>query len=222
MKKFPKILILFTLVILNCECIGQTTLTGIVVDRDGKPLADVLYRLSGYGKRQAIGGDIGFQKTDLGGRFAIQVPSEKSVADLQFDQPPSGRFPSASADLQFNYRELAPVVLNDVTADGVPLRVVMTEGMLVEGSVVELVNGKRVPISGATIALAMPQWGFWYHKEQGTGSDGKFHFRISEPPKGRHWQLVYGGKYFNIQYDPKQPKVVVELMSDIKMTVKSD
>ena len=61
-----------------------------------------------------------------------------------------------------------------------------------------------------------------YHKEQQTRSDSKFHFRISEPPQGRHWQLVYRGKYFNIEYDPKQTKVVVELMSDIKMTAKHE
>ena len=206
MKKIFKILFLFLLLLSTGQCIGQTSLTGIVVDKDGKPLKGVSYRLVGYGNIQNharfSGGIIGSPpKTDTDGRFTQQIPSGNLFANLQFDSA-----------------ELAPVVLDDIKCDGSLLLIVMTEGMLIEGTLSGWVNGKLVPIGGATISLKMFQMEFSFRKEQRTDKDGKFRFRISEPPKGRQWTLDYAGEHFVVEYKPKK-KALIEWIANKERTV---
>src|ERR1017187_10326756 len=71
------------------SCMAQTGVTGVVVDRDGKPIEGVRCSVSGFplpsGNRISYSGLRTFHLTDKEGRFSIPLPRSDPLVDLQFD-----------------------------------------------------------------------------------------------------------------------------------------
>src|SRR6266404_5283056 len=71
------------------NCIGQTEVTGVVVDRNGKPIEGVSCSVSGFplpsGGRISYSGTRSFHPADKEGRFSTPLPRSDPLVDLQFD-----------------------------------------------------------------------------------------------------------------------------------------
>ena len=96
-------------------CGAQTNVTGVVVDKNGKPIASVRCSVSGFpqpsGGRTMYTGLQRFVFTDKEGHFSIPLPRGDPLVDLQFD---GGSH--------------APTFLYKVRPADPPLRVVMMDG----------------------------------------------------------------------------------------------
>ena len=142
---------------------AQTNVTGVVLDKDGHPVAGVRCSISGLGLRVFRTGMREFVFTDKEGHFSIPLRASGPVIDLQFDEEgyPMANKPRRAASY-------APTFLGGVTpADG-PVRVVMREGKLLRGRLVQRLKGEAVPIAHAKVELRMPTADFAYHSEQET------------------------------------------------------
>ena len=121
----------------------------------------------------------------------------------------------------------APAFLYRVRpADG-PVRVVMTEGKVLRGRIVERVKNEvlpirqaevDLPIPQAEVELQMPQNDFWYQFKKATDAKGEFEFRISEPPGKTPWMLYFAGKRLAVDYAKLTPETVMVLEVSVKMT----
>jgi hypothetical protein len=190
---------------LSLDCMGQTDVTGVVIDRGGKPIQGVRCIVSGFPMPSEghihYSGEPVFHFTDKEGRFSIPLPRSDPLVDLQFDG-----------------RSYAPAFLYKVRPADSPLRVVMTAGKVLRGRIVERVNDQVVPIAHAEVELQMSQEGFWYQNRQVTDDKGEFQFRISEPPQNFPWMLYYAGKRFAIEYAQIAPDTVILLEASFKLT----
>ena len=190
---------------LSHDCIGQTDVMGVVIDQDGKPIEGVRCSVSGFslssGQQISYSGARSFHFTDKEGRFSMPLPRSDPLVDLQFD---GGSH--------------APTFLYKVKSADSPLKVMMTEGKVLRGRIVDRANGQVVPIAQAEVELQMPQADFWYQYRQVTDGKGEFQFRISEPPQKYPWMLCYAGKRFKVEYAQIAPDTVIVLEASIKMT----
>ena len=141
-----------------------------------------------------------FVCTDKEGHFSIPLPRGDPLVDLQFDGG-----------------EHAPVFLCIVRPADSPLRVVMPEGKVLRGRIVERVKDGVVPIPHAVVELQMSQEDSWYQSRQATDAKGEFQFRIAEPPGKWPWMLYYAGKRLSIDYAQVTPDTVMVLEVDVKM-----
>ena len=163
-----------------------TNVTGVVVDSAGKPLEGVSCLLSGTPTRS--GQHVIFTAihepvfTDKEGRFSIAITAG----------------PEFLADLQFDEGNHAPVFLYSVGPEDSPLKVVMTEGKILRG---RIVDEKHEPIAHAEIELQLGQQDLWYQRKGITDTNGVFQFRITKPPQKSPWILQYAGKRFEIDYN---------------------
>jgi hypothetical protein len=177
---------------------AQTNVTGVVVDTGGRPIAGV--RCVPSGSRE-LGWPSSYI-TDEEGKFAVPLFPAMPTLGLQFDRQVSH----------------APVFLYHVRATDSPLRVVMTEGKLLRGRIVERVKGEAVPVTYALIELQMPQGDVWYQSRQMTDAKGEFQFRISEPPGKWPWMLSYAGVTLPVDYAQVTAETVMVLEVSVKMT----
>jgi hypothetical protein len=196
--------ILFCGALLALRCYGQTNVTGVAVDAKGKPIGGVRCRVSGF--PQASGdviysGISDFVFTDKEGHFSIPVSDRDPMVDLQFDESEHDPFGHDSI-------AHAPVFLYKVKTGGSPLKVVMPEGKVLRGRIVERVKNELVPIPLTEVELNMPQQDVWYQNRIITNTNGEFRFRISEPPGEGQWQVYYAGKRFSVSYADITPDTV--------------
>jgi hypothetical protein len=205
MKTTFRILVAVALLLFAASgrCVAQTNVTGVVVDRNGKPIEGAACMLAGTPSltpdhRVIYSGIARPIFTDNGGRFSIPLPQSVPLVDLQFD---SGGH--------------APVFLYRASPSDSPLRVVMTEGKVLRG---RIVDEQQIPIVDAVIELQMPQEDRWYQRKEVTNTNGEFQFRISEPPEKSSWMLYYAGKRFQINYSQVTPKTSIILTVDVRMT----
>ena len=133
--------------------------------------------------------------------FALPLPPGDSLVDLQFD---GGKH--------------APVFLYKVKPVDSPLKVVMPEGKLLRGRIVERVKDEVVPIPHAMVELQMPQAHFWYRCREATDAKGEFQFRVSEPPGKSSWMLYFAGKRLPVDYAKVTPDTVMVLEVSVRMT----
>jgi hypothetical protein len=72
------------------HCGAQTNVTGVVVDKDAKPIAGVRCSISGFpqpsGGRILYSGERQFVFSDNNGYFVIPLPRSDPLVDLQFDE----------------------------------------------------------------------------------------------------------------------------------------
>jgi hypothetical protein len=186
-------------------CAAQTNVTGAVVDAGGKPIAGVRCAVSGFpqpsGDRIIYSGLQSFVFTDQKGQFTIPLPRHDPLVDLQFDG--GGH---------------APVFLYKVRPADSPLRVVMSDGRLLRGRIVERVKDELVPVPHAMVELQMPQEDFWYQYRQATDAKGEFEFRISDPPGKSPWMLYFAGKRLPVDYAQVTTETIMVLEVSVKMT----
>ena len=204
------------------HCGAQTNVSGVVVDKDGKPIAGVRCSVSGF--PQPSGGRIIYTglrqifSSDNEGHFAIPLPRSDPLVDLQFDEE-GGSFVVTNGVTKRvpPYRHAPAFLYNVKPADG-PARVVMTEGKLLRGRIVERVRNEVLPIPHAEVELQMPQEDFWYQSKNTTDAKGEFEFKISEPPGKSPWMLYYAGKRLAVDYAQVTPETVMVLEVSVKMT----
>jgi hypothetical protein len=201
------ILVCFVICVVLEMQVGAATsnVNGVVVDAVGNPIAGVRCTVSGFpqpsGGRTLYTGLQTFVFTDKDGHFSIALPRNDPLVDLQFD---GGEF--------------APLFIYKVKPADSPLQVVMSEGKLLRGRVIDRVDDKLVPIPHAEIELQMPQEDFWYQNRQATDAKGEFRFRISEPPGAAPWMLYYAGKRITIDYAQVKPETVMVIEVSLKLT----
>lgn len=178
------------------------TVPGVVTDEEGKPLAEVKYRISGvwqfrdgaWGRRSGYPQE---RTTDRKGRFVLLFYESNVKYDLQFDKA-----------------GYAPSFLYDICADSEELKVLMKRGMRLCGTVTRLVDGERKPVSATTVTLRLPAQGFWYVKRTLTVMRGEYMFRVSPPPRGRKLQGVYAGEVIERKWQVVYAGEIVEI--DVK------
>ena len=185
------------------SCVAQTEVTGVVMDSKGKPIAGVACLLAGTpsltpGQRVIYSGIAQPIYTDKEGKFTVPLAPSIPLADLQFD---GGGF--------------APVFLYRVGASASPLRVVMTEGKLLKG---RIVDEKQMPVANAEIELQLPQEDRWYQRKEVTNAQGEFEFRISEPAQNFSWLLYFAGKRFKIDYSQITPSTSITLTAEVRIS----
>jgi len=181
------------------------TVSGIVTDEGGNPLENVRWIISGR-KELRNGAWIrvirtGFPRehfTESNGRFAIPFYESNVKYDLQFDKP-----------------GYAPCFLYDISSDAGEINVVMRRGLVTRGKVVRVVNGQRRPVLGTMVQLRLPSEDLWYQKRAFTDMNGKYTFRVCQPPKPRKWQVVFAGEV--VQLDIEQGKPAEGVDFEIKV-----
>lgn len=206
---------------------AANSVRGQVVDENGKPLAGVVWRISGIEdlndgkwKRVSYSGWAAENFTDADGRFVIPFQSPRRY-DLQFHKP-----------------GFAPTFMYEVAADSPELKVMLKRGESIHGTVTQLIDGKPQPLNNETVELRLPAWDFWYQEKVITDTDGKFEFRVGAPPTEpatppgnffgsttnqdsqpkRKWQLVCAGEI--IQVDVKDGKAVEAVDFEIEAEAK--
>lgn len=209
---------------------AQTNVTGVVVDEKGQPIPGVRCAISGFprpsGGYTIYNGDYpyGYRYafSDKEGHFSLPLPPQEQLADLQFDEE-GGHFEvTNSVATRVPPRKHAPAFLSKVDpADG-PVTVVMTEGKLLRGRIVERVEDQVVPIPHTIVELQMPHSDIRYRCAKPTGANGEFDFRISEPPSKRTWMLYYAGKRLAVNYDEIAPETLIVLEVSFKLTMSAE
>jgi len=180
-----------------------TNVTGVVVDAAGKPLVGVSCLLSGTPTRS--GQRVIFSAihepvfTDKEGRFSIAI-----TAGAEF-----------LADLQFDEGNHAPVFLYSVGPEDSPLKVVMMDGKIFRG---RIVDEKHEPIANAEIELQLGQPDLWYQKKGITDTNGVIQFRITKPPQKSPWMIQYAGKRFEIDYEKVDLNTQYTLQADVRIS----
>jgi len=205
---------------------AQTSLTGLVVDRDGKPIQGVRYSVCGFsapsGTRILYSGDRLFQFTGKDGTFVIPCPRPNELLDLQFDEEGGSFVVTNGLATRVPPSAHAPAFLYKVKPADSPLRLVMTEGKVLRGRIVERGNDQIAPIPDAEVELQLPQADFWYQSKQHTDRKGEFQVRISQPPNGRTWMLYYAGKSVTIDYERVTPETVMVIKVGVEVTLNAE
>jgi hypothetical protein len=98
------------------------------------------------------------------------------------------------------------------------VRVVLTEGKVLRGRIIERVRDAVLPIPHAEVELRLPQEDAWYQCRRATDAKGEFEFRIPEPPGKSPWMLYYAGKTLAVDYAQVTPETVMVLEVGVKMT----
>jgi hypothetical protein len=200
---------------------------GQVVDENGRPLAEVAWKISGTEKlidgkwmRVMLLNWAEDHFTDAEGRFVIPF-REPMRYDLQFHKP-----------------GFAPAFVYEIASDSAELKVTLKRGERIHGTVTRLVDGIRKPAEGETVELYLPSRDFWYQERTSTDINGKYEFRACTPPFEpplpagnfvggtqiqhpqieRKWQLVCKGK--TVQVDVKDGKDVETVDFTIENTEK--
>jgi hypothetical protein len=205
----------------------EASVSGRVIDEQGKPLAGVKWWVSGI-EELYEGHWIVVYRTG--------IPQEHTTGS-------DGRFvltfqKNARYDLQFDKWAFGPVFLYQISATSPEINVVMKKGVPIRGSVTRLVNGTREPASGATmVELRLPNSrGLWYSKKVFVDHQGNFECFASPPPQPlteflltcngkafQHrsqpakWQVVFAGEILEI--DVEQEKQVDEINFEIQVKV---
>jgi len=163
------------------------TVTGEVTDQNGKPLANVRWRISAVeewrdGQWELIH-NLGWPQwsvTDSEGRFTLTFQGRQRF-DLQFA----------------GFGELAPGFVYEVSPDTRDLKIVMKPGIPVRGTVVAS-NSNRIP-GYVRVELQLPCRDVWYQEESATDADGHFTFYVCPPPTEPNkaipskWQISCAG-----------------------------
>ncbi len=208
MKATSRLLVAWVLLLAAANRgIAETSVTGIVVDRTGKPIEGVACLLAGTpsptpGHHVIYSGIAKPILTDKEGRFSISLSQSESLADLQFDAV-----------------DHAPVFFYRIGPGDSPLRVVMTEGKVLRG---RILDEQHAPIAHAVIELQMAQEDRWYQRKGITDTNGEFRFRISQPPQKSPWVLYFAGKRFEIDYSEVGPRALFTLLADVRITSEAE
>ena len=146
------------------------TVAGQVTDQNGKPLANVRWRISAIEEwrdgRWELIHNLGLSQwsaTDADGRFTLNFQGKQRF-DLQFA----------------SNGELAPAFVYEVSPATQNLKVVMKPGIPLHGTVIAS-NSNRIP-SNVRVELQLPCRDVWYQQETLTDADGHFTFLVCQPP----------------------------------------
>ena len=162
------------------------SLVGQVVDQNGKPLANVRWRISAVEEWRAGQWELIHKSgipqwafTDAEGRFTLTIQGRQ-------------RF-----DLQFDGGEFAPAFVYEVSPDTNNLKVFMKPGIPARGTVIAS-NSNRIP-GNVRVELMLPCRDVWYQQEEITDADGHFTFYVCAPPTEPNkafpskWQISCAG-----------------------------
>jgi hypothetical protein len=195
-------------------CLAESRVSGIVVDENEKPIEGVRCKLVGFplpeGGRNIYTGTTSFQMTDKEGRFAFENRRSDPLLDIHFD--------GGDHTPDFPY---APAFLHKASPADSPHRVVMTEGKVLRGKVVEPLEDKLVPVKATHIDFRLPLDDLIYGNRQLILNNGEFQFRVCKPPERWPWMLVYAstGKRVSIDYDKITPQTVVTINVAVSLNV---
>lgn len=170
---------------------------GVVKDERGTPLAEVKVQLCGMERfhdgtwtRELRLGWMPSYTTDKNGRFVLPFHEPGMRYDLYFDEV-----------------GFAPAFLYAISSSSPELSVVMKRGVGVTGTVRRPADGRLEPVSGATVELRLPYVDLWYQQRTVTDREGRYTFRVTPPPAGRTWQVVFAGEVVQLGVSEGKPVV---------------
>ena len=170
------------------------SITGIVRDEQGAPLADVKIQMCGLEKfsggtwrREMRLGEMPAYSTDQDGHFVVPVRENDLRFDFYCDKP-----------------GYAPVFLHAITNQSPELAVVLKRGLTVTGTVQRMAGGKLEPVGGAQVELQLPSEDLWYQQRTSTDHNGKYSFHVSPPDHGA-WQVVFSGEAVKLDVAAGRP-----------------
>jgi hypothetical protein len=207
------------------HCGAQTNVSGVIVDKDGEPIAGIRCSASHVTRPAPRGvtviGPRQFVLSDKEGKFSIPLREPNTLVDLQFDED-GGSFGVTNGVATWPTSKYAPAFLYKVRpADG-PVRVVVAEGKILRGRIVWRELDEVLPIPFAEVELQLWDENFRYESKKRTDAKGEFVFRIGEPPGKRPWRLCYAGKrlkveYAQVEYAQVKPDTVMVLEVSVTM-----
>lgn len=207
-------------------CNAQTNVTGIIVDEEGKPISGVRCSISGWptpsGEHIYYSGMTTYVFSDNEGHFSIPLPRSDPLVDLQFDEDGGSYVVNHGVATRVPPYRHAPAFLYNIPPAAGLVRVVMTEGKLLRGRIVEHVKDKVLPVPQADVELQMPHAGNWYQLKKQTDDKGEFDFKISKPADERSWMLYYAGKRFPVDYPQVTPDTVMVLEIALNATITAE
>jgi hypothetical protein len=185
------------------------TVRGLVTDEKGTPLEGVTVQVSGMEKfrdgawhREIRLGRMPSYTTDKEGRFVLPFYE----ADIRYD-------------LWFDKYGFAPTFLFGISAESQELKVLMSRGTLLSGTITRLVNGRQEPVVGTMMELRLlPAEDLWYQRRTTTDNNGRYMFRVSPLPREKKWQLVLVGEVVKLDVRQDEPVPVVDF--EVKVTAK--
>jgi hypothetical protein len=170
---------------------------GVVRDEGGTPLAEVKVQLCGL---ETLHDGTWTRELRLG-LMRSYATDKKGCFVLPFHEP------GMRYDLYFEKIGFAPAFLYAISSSSPELSVVMKRGIAVTGTVKRPTDGKLEPVSGATVELRLPYVDLWYQQRAFTANDGRYTFRVTPPPAGRTWQVVFAGKVVQLEVQEGKPVV---------------
>lgn len=191
-----------------------------MVDEEGNPIGDVTVQLSGIEKfrdgaweREVHLGIMPSYQTDAQGRFRLPLEEKNVRYDLWFD-----RF------------DRAPTFLSGVSGQGEELKVTLERGVILTGTISrQLPNrtrgvrpGPQVRVGQTVVDLRLPSEDLWYQQRSFTDTDGKYSFRVSAPPAGRKWQVVFVGEVVEVEIGEAKQIAGPDFLVEVSTTVKKD
>ena len=187
------------------------TITGEVADQNGKPLANVRWRISAVenwhdGQWELIHNSSMPQWafTDAAGRFTLTFNGPQRF-DLQF----------AGLD------KLAPAFAYEVSSETRDLKMVMKPGIPLRGTVIAS-NSKRIP-GNVLVELQLPGRDVWYQQDTATDADGHFIFYVCLPPTEPNkaipakWQITCAGTV--LPFDAIGTSIGMNLLVDARAEI---
>ena len=181
----------------------EIVLKGQVVDEAGNPIEGVTVQLSGIEKfrdgawvRELRLGIMPSFQTDADGRFLLPFEEKDVRYDLWFDRI-----------------GWAPTFISGISATSSELEVTLERGMVLTGKVTrQLPNktrgdrpGPEVPVQQTVVDLRLPSEDLWYQQRSFTDAEGRYSFRVSPPPPGREWQVVFAGEVVPLEIEKEKP-----------------
>jgi hypothetical protein len=186
--------------------IAQTKITGLIVDEKGAPISKVACCT------------IGYPRPDGGRDYYDGLPPDP----IYSDEAGAFTIPNRRGDmldLGFDHWAYAPTFLYDLSPGASAVRVVMKKGKMLKGRVLDE-QGK--PMQALEIQLRMTKEETGGVRRRYTDRNGRFLFRISEPPKAHTWIVSLAGKQFKVDYDQVTPDKFLDLQVNVQMALKSD
>jgi hypothetical protein len=187
---------------------AKSSIRGQVVDENGKPQDEVLWRISAIEELR----DGKWALIHYSGLPHESITDSNGFFGVPFNRP-------CRYDLQFYKAGFAPAFLFQVATDLPGIKVILKRGEHIRGIVSRRVDGKLVPMAEETVVLRLPCRDFWYQEPIVTDKAGKFEFRACAPPidpdyRERKWQVVLPHQI--VEIDVRDGKPIDEVNIEVQ------
>lgn len=131
-------------------------------------------------------------------------------------------------NLLFSPKNLAAIIIYDIPADTKDLKVTLPQGGTINGRLLRMKEGQKIPIPNAEVELKETSRGSYTHlgfaqdRKMFTDSEGRFRFehirtkiradRYEPKYKPREWEISYGDVKKTVEFADNEKTLKVELV----------